>query len=143
MTEISIKIDTAQVDRAFREAPKKAKEAMRESLFEASLLVQNEAKRNSPILRGDLRRSITHEIKQLSAKIGSNKIYAPIQEFGGTIRPKNKKYLHFKVKGQWVRTTVSVIPAANNGKGYLRPALNDNKDKILKIFEKNFNAIFA
>jgi hypothetical protein len=95
-------------------------------------------------LRGILGQSITREIKPLWAKVGPQKLdYARIQEFGGTIRPKNKKYLHFKVKGQWVRTTVSVIPAANNGKGYLRPALNDNKDKILKIFEKNFNAIFA
>ena len=36
-------------------------------------------------------------------KPGPSLIRAPIHEYGGTIRARNKPYLVFKVRGQWVR----------------------------------------
>jgi len=63
-----------------------------------------------------------------SVTIGTNVIYAAIHEFGGTIKAKNAPYLCFVVDGNFVKTKSVEIPA----RPYLRPALNDNKGKIVQ-----------
>lgn len=139
---INVKFDSKKFEKALKQAPKKTAKALNDGLEKSSLVVQNQAKKNSPIARGDLRRSITKEIKNLVATVGSNKIYARIQEFGGTIRPKNKKYLHFQIKGKWIKTTIAIIPPYRN-KGYLRPALKSSLSKIEDIFGNSLKTIFA
>ena len=67
------------------------------------------------------------------ARIGTDKIYARIQEEGGTITAKGGGYLTFKIGGQWVRVKQVRIPA----QPYLGPALKDNESKIEKIFAKS------
>ncbi len=83
------------------------------SLQQSALTVQNTAKQLAPVLTGNLRRSITHEVKTDLARVGTDVIYARVREFN------TKK-----------------IP-----KGYLRPALTRNRKKIRQIFEKNINNI--
>lgn len=77
--------------------------------------VEDYARNNAPVDTGNLRNSITHQVldNEDAVIIGSNVFYAPYQEL-----------------------STSKMPAANNGRGYLRPAITDHlaeyKDIILK-----------
>jgi len=96
------------------------RKAAQVSLQQSALEVQNRAKRLAPFLTGNLRRSITHEVKPLSAKIGTDVVYARIHEFGGRAG-RNRR--------------VRIRPY--KGRGYLRPALKQSINKIKQIFTKN------
>lgn len=53
-----------------------------------------------PLLdNGILRNSITHRATATVAEVGTNLIYGPIHQFGGTITAKNAPFLVFKVPG--------------------------------------------
>jgi len=77
--------------------------------------VQKAAFDNAPYDTGRLRDSITHAVSsgEKAVYIGTNVEYAPYQELG----------ISNGYKG------------ANGGRGYLRPALSDNKNRIRQIFE--------
>ena len=70
---------------------------------------------------GRLRQSIqsaTNEVA-LTAQVGTNVIYAPVHEFGATIRPKGHPFLRFRGKsGEWVFMREVTIPP----RPYLGPA---------------------
>ena len=56
------------------------------------------------------------------------KVYARIQEFGGTVKPiPPNKTLRFQVDGQWRSAKQVTIPA----RPYLGPAVNDHKEEII------------
>jgi len=63
--------------------PKKWKKSMRANLFGGTVLINS----------GELKRSINPSATKSSVIIGTNKPYAAIQHFGGTITPKSKQYL--------------------------------------------------
>jgi phage gpG-like protein len=133
----SITLEAPHLERLLREFPERAKKAIQISLQQSALIVQNAAKVNSPYLTGNLRRSITNEVKENQATIGTDVVYARIQELGGVILPKTKKYLRFMTRDKnWVTVGKVIIPPFR-GKGYLRPALQDNAEKILKNFADN------
>lgn len=138
MVEFNVTIDDKELQKRLKNWDSGVKQAMIKSLTQSALLVQNEAKTNSPYLRGALRRSITSQINKskYSAKIGTDIIYAAIHEFGGEIRPKRAKFLRFQIDGKWVMTK-KVIIKAFKGVGYLRPALQKNTSKILEYFKNN------
>lgn len=86
------------------------------------------AKQNAPVgtpestgipryIGGTLRNSISHDHDDNSAWIGTNVEYAPYQELGFT-----------SVSGRH-------IPPANEGRGYLRPAVMDHIDEYKQIAE--------
>jgi hypothetical protein len=109
--------------------------------LEASLIeLERRAVKNAPHDKGALRASITRERKGLTGFVGTNLIYAMIQEFGGVIKAINAKYLRFKIKGHWVTKKQVTIPAANGGKGYMRPAAAWLKPRIGAIFGKYIRA---
>jgi hypothetical protein len=60
-------------------------------------------------------------------------VYAPMQEFGGTILPKKWRYLHFKSKktGNWVRIKKAII----KWHFYMKKAF----EASWKILEKEFS----
>jgi HK97 gp10 family phage protein len=91
------------------------------ALRASALVVQNAGKRNAPYLTGNLRRSITHKVKGNFAKIGTDVVYAAIQEFGGKA-------------GRGKRSVIK-------GKPYLRPALEKNKEQIQKKFSTILNKL--
>lgn len=129
---IDVKVDSAQLQKFFKESPTKTKKGINQGLSKAGEIVRNAAKKNAPKLRGDLGRSIKDRVIPLkNVRIGTDKVYARIQEFGGTINAKNSKFLRFKVNGKWV----SVKKVTIKGKPYLVPAMTDNKDKIQKEFK--------
>lgn len=84
---------------------------------------------------GALRRSIQidrSKISQLRVRVGSNLIYARIQEFGGIITPKNKKVLRFKIGDRWVIAQKVILPP----RPYLRPALKKTKKTMISEFNR-------
>lgn len=105
---------------------------------EVAIAIEGQATINAPKDTGILKASITRKVNGLTAAIGTNLIYAMIQEFGGTIRAKTGKYLRFKNRktGRWVTTESVKIPAANNGQGYMRPAAETVRRKITAIAGK-------
>jgi len=83
-------------------------------------------------ITGNLRDSIKGETRttgnNLGFVIGSDVVYARIQEEGGTIRAKGSAYLTFPIGGGFVRVKSVRLPA----RPYLRPAIQDNLSKIEK-----------
>ncbi|HYW76729.1 MAG TPA: phage virion morphogenesis protein [Gammaproteobacteria bacterium] len=80
---------------------------------------------------GRLSRSIHSEPARregstILGRVGTNLIYAPVHEFGATIRAKRAKYLRFKVGGQWVMKEQVTIPA----RPYMRPSLAERAPAI-------------
>lgn len=80
---------------------------------------------------GDLRSSITKQVGRTGSlmwvRVGPRGIpYARIHVFGGTILPKRKEYLKFKINGRWIMTKKVVIPARD----YLRPPLEKGRTKF-------------
>lgn len=115
---------------------KRVKDEIFEAVTDSVLLVQTTSKRAGyvPYKTGNLKRSITHDVergaKQVAGTVGTNLIYAPIQEYGGVIRAK-RDYLVFRINGQWVKTKSVRLP----GRRYLGRAVDDNKARIQKRFQ--------
>lgn len=88
-----------------------------------ALPVQNAAKQKSPKRTRTLSRSIHIEVlleeeTQAEVTVGTDVEYAAMQEFGGTITPKNAKYLAIPL----TKAAEAVSPRSFPGK--LRPVMN-------------------
>lgn len=88
------------------EVPTQAMAAIGRGLRSGAMVLVREARRTvyaghaSDHLEGDtgrLRNSITSEVDQLEAHIGSNVVYARIHEFGGVIVPHGHPYLSIPI----------------------------------------------
>ena len=137
---LELQIDTKKVNTLIALAPEKTKAMLKKSLNQSSLFVQNDAKKLAPYNKGQLRRSITRKVHGYDyAEIGTDLVYARIQEEGGTIKAKNKPYLHFKTKsGRWVKVKSVTI----KGKKYMEKAITQNTAKVLETFKKNLYKVF-
>jgi phage gpG-like protein len=67
---------------------------------------------------------------KVAYRVGTNLIYAPIQEFGGTIKAKNAKFLAFQMTGTNIvgdefTGTVFAKQVTIPAHPYLRPAADD------------------
>lgn len=91
----------------------KINKANKQILSKACLMVVRDAKILCPVDTGRLRSSITHEIKGITGKVGTNVEYARAVEIGSE-DPEFKR-----------------APQP-----YLRPALHKNEKKILQMFKK-------
>lgn len=58
-----------------------------------------------------LKDSIAYQADTQGVTVGTNVEYAAIQQLGGTIRPKNKKFLRFEINGQIIFAKQVTIPA--------------------------------
>jgi len=92
-------------------------QATMRALEAVGLEVQRIASDNAPVDTGRLAASITHALDpdEPAVYIGTNVEYAGVQELGS-----------------------SKQSAANGGRGYLRPAVNDNVARINAIFNAEF-----
>jgi HK97 gp10 family phage protein len=97
------------------------------------LLVQNAAIPKAPKLTGTLRRSIHTEVLEqrddyAEVAVGTDVIYAAIQEFGGVITPKKAKMLHWVGEGgvDIFAKSVTIKPHP-----YLLPAWDENESKMI------------
>jgi phage gpG-like protein len=106
---VKIRIDVKGVDRA----EKLLRAASHDLLGQVGRRLVQQGQNNAPYQTGALRADI--QVRRRTTKtlvVGTRQVkYAPIHEFGGTIRPKKKPYLHFKVGDKWVRTKQSRIRA--------------------------------
>ena len=106
----------------------------KKELERAAILVENEAKKKAPVGTGELRRSITHSIDDLTASVGTNLEYAPYVEFGTGLfaaegNGRQDVPWHYQdAEGNW-HTTYGQEPQP-----YLYPALEENKEQIKEIF---------
>ena len=80
------------------------------SLTESAIIVESQAKALTPIDTGNLRGSITRDVKKDSAVVGTNVVYAIFVELGTRFQ---------------------------SAQAFLFPALTGNIRKIIAIFKKN------
>ena len=90
---------------------------------------------------GDLTNSIMVEkdkktATSASVNVGPSMIYAAIHEFGGVIKAKAARALHFVVDGQHRVAKEVVIPA----RPYLRPAVDEHLPEIQAAVEASLKS---
>lgn len=86
-----------------------------------------------------LKNSIRSEVSERGLAVGTNDIRAATHQFGDerTIRAKNKKYLTFKIGGQWRKvTSVRVSIPSRPFLGISAEDEQDIKDALEEIFEE-------
>ena len=94
---------------------------------------------------GDLGRSIQidrsrNKGRYPRVRVGTNKVYARIHEFGGTITPKRAKALHFQLAdGSWRTAQRVVIPA----RPFMRPTLKREAKTMRRIIRNTIDREFA
>lgn len=111
-------------------------DSIEESLGKACALIEREAKEKAPKGNGALRRSITSEVKDNEGVIFTPLEYAPYVEFGtGLFAEEGGRQdvpWHYKDdEGNWHSTS------GQPPQPFMRPALNDNLEKIYKIFKED------
>jgi len=67
--------------------------------------------RNMLVESGQLRGSLSEQADQSQVRVGTNKIYGAIHQFGGTIKAKSGGSLLFPLGKGFVRTKSVIIPA--------------------------------
>lgn len=127
------------------EIKRNIKQVTERAMLSACLIVEASAKSNSKVGSGDLRDTITHNIKQhsdqLIGQVGSPLMYAPYVEFGTGEFAENGNGR----KGGWVYKTPDGefhFTMGMKPDPFLRPAFRDNKENIKNIFAKDLKANF-
>lgn len=112
-----------------------------EPMQQATLIVAGAAKRNAPVNTGVLRASIMPEVvnqgNETMGVVGSNMTYAPPMELG--TRPFWPPLTALETWARRHGTTAYVVARAIARRGlrarhYLRRAMEDNRDRIVRIF---------
>jgi hypothetical protein len=128
---------------AINEKSRKDLNELEEVLFEgfvegfenAMQVVEQEAKQLAPVRTGRLRESIKSGTniteRRMYGWVGSDLIYARLQEEGGIIRPKKGEYLRFQVDGKWRFARQVTI----KGQHYLERAVVGRIDSVQKEIE--------
>lgn len=110
-------------------------QALSQALGQACALVERSAKEKAPKDTGELRRSITSEIRGNEGIIYTTKEYAPYVEYGtglfaenGNGR-KNVPWSYQDDEGEW-HSTSGMKPQP-----FMRPALDENRERIIEIIK--------
>lgn len=90
--------DPSGTQKALNDLIARASAGVRQSLERGGLFHVRQMAREAPVRTGTLRRSFGHEVRGqgLTSELrvfSQGTPYAAIQEFGGTIKPKNKRFL--------------------------------------------------
>lgn len=110
-----------------------------DALRKACALVERSAKENAPKGNGELRRSISSKVEnqgeELVGIVYTPLLYAPYVEFGTGLFAEEEgrqdvPWCYQDDKGEW-HTTSGMKPHP-----FMRPALNDNKGKILLLLRE-------
>lgn len=119
--------DTAKVEQTFGEC---------------CALIERSAKEKAPKDTGELRRSITSEIRHTDGRIEGVVYtpleYAPYVEFGTGLFAENGgrkdvPWCYKDDKGEWHSTS------GQHPQPFMRPALNENREKIVRILKEAFD----
>jgi len=141
---MSIKVMGAkEIIKKLDDMTKKSENELKKTVEKAVLIVEKDAKKNTPALSNRLRSSITHsEVKDGTAQVGTNVKYAPYVEFGtgkfsskGTGRQTPWVYYSEEL-GRFVWTEGA------RPQPYLYPALASNYKRIEEMIKKTITGIF-
>lgn len=105
---------------------------IQQRIGQACALVEGSAKRKAPKDTGALRRSITSEVNGTEGVVFTSLEYAPYVEFGTGLFAENggRKDVPWEYqddKGVWHSTS------GQKPQPFMRPALNENREKIIKL----------
>lgn len=101
----------------------------------ACALVERTAKQKCPADTGELRRSITSEVRDLEGIVYTPLEYAPYVEFGTGLFAESGgrsdvPWNYQDDKGEWHSTS------GQKPHPFMRPALDENRDKIIEILSE-------
>ena len=105
------------------------------ALGKACALVERSAKQKAPKDKGDLRRSITSKVEGTEGVVYTPLEYAPYVEYGTGLFAESGgrqdvPWNYQDDEGNW-HSTSGMKPQP-----YMRPALNENKEEILRIIKE-------
>jgi HK97 gp10 family phage protein len=105
------------------------------ALGRACALVERSAKEKAPKGNGDLRRSITSKVEDTEGIVYTPLEYAPYIEYGTGLFAENGgrqdvPWCYQDDEGEWHSTS------GQPPRPYMRPALNENREKILRILKE-------
>ena len=111
---------------------------MKEALGKACALVERSAKQKAPKGVGELRRSITSEVRGLEGVVFTALEYAPYVEYGTGLYAeeggrKDVPWNYQDDRGEWHSTS------GRHPKPFMRPALDENREQILRILKEGLN----
>ena len=113
-------------------------DGIRQAMGKACALVEREAKQKAPKDTGELRRSITSEVKEEGGEIQGIVFtpleYAPYVEYGTGLFAENGgrtdvPWCYQDDKGEW-HSTSGMKPQP-----FMRPALDENREQIIDIIK--------
>jgi len=139
MNKNSIRIEISEKSkRRFNNTDKRIMKGVLSGVKKGMALFKTTAKKfgganQLKIRTGALRDSIDYTVKDkgnvITASLGSDKIYAAIHEYGGTISARSAKHLIFKTNNGWRKASTITIPP----RPFLRPAVEGNINAVSKI----------
>lgn len=127
---LTFNINLPMAKRLADKLPEDFNKSVVSGLRRAILIAEAGAKQLAPVDTGHLRRSIHSGVDvnpNPTGWIGSDVIYARIQELGGKIVPKRAKALRFKIGDRWITTKSVTI----KGKLYLQKGMTENSGRIV------------
>jgi len=113
----------------YRREPVEAQRAIDQAKTNTGFLVQREARRNAPYMRGDLERSITFELVE-----GGVRIFVPTNSAAG-------KYGYKMHNGKYNRGPGTVAKGARAGRKYITRAATDSESKINSFFKSALDSM--
>lgn len=87
---------------------------------------------------GELKNSISSQVQGKTVQVGTNKEYARIHQFGGEIKPKNKKTLFFETADGKKIIAKKVTMPPRPFIGISDDDIDDAKGQIADFMEKSF-----
>lgn len=105
------------------------------AIGKACALVEGEAKKKAPKDTGALRRSISSTVKGTEGIVFTPLEYAPYVEYGTGLFAekggrKNVPWYYKDEEGKWHRSS------GQHPHPYMRPALNENREEILRLIKE-------
>lgn len=116
--------------------PKKLDDVNRVFLPSAGVIVTGEAKRLVPVDQGVLRGSLNYEVKSEIVEVGTNINYAAHVEYGHKTR---------SLIGPQKPAAFSITSGIGKvaAQPYLRPALDNNRNKLVKLWLDIFRRVYG
>ena len=110
-------------------------EELKRAIGKACAIVERSAKQKAPKGNGELRRSITSKVEGTEGVVYTPLEYAPYVEFGTGLFAEEQgrtdvPWCYKDDEGKWHTTS------GQHPKPYMRPALNENREKIIEILKE-------
>lgn len=128
--------------------PDLVQSAMRIAIQRVGFEIRQKARDYAPVKTGVLRRSLFADFvpgtNNLVVAVGTDLIYARIQDLGGIIKPKNKEFLRFQIGDKVIYTRGPIKIPKYHGRGFLTPAFREvTRSKSKQIFKEEIIGILG